>query len=81
MQPALTSTATFSASISASPFPILKQLTLYIEVEGIAELHAKLQQHGVKITMPMKDQFYGMREFAFEAPEGWVVTFAERIEK
>lgn len=59
--------------------PIGGSLTLYIEVEGIAQLHQKLQQHGVKITMPMKDQFYGTREFACEAPEGWIITFAERI--
>jgi uncharacterized glyoxalase superfamily protein PhnB len=31
--------------------------------------------------MPLKDQFYGMREFAFEDPEGWVLTIAERIKK
>jgi uncharacterized glyoxalase superfamily protein PhnB len=30
--------------------------------------------------MPMKEQFYGMREFAFEDPEGWVITIAEKIE-
>ena len=29
--------------------------------------------------MPVKDQFYGMREFAFEDPEGWIITIAERI--
>jgi hypothetical protein len=29
--------------------------------------------------MPLKDQFYGMREFSFEAPEGWVVTIAQRM--
>ena len=59
--------------------PIGGSLTLYIEVEGIADLHTKLQEHGVKITVPMKDQFYGTCEFAFEAPEGWIVTFAEKI--
>jgi uncharacterized glyoxalase superfamily protein PhnB len=59
--------------------PIGGSLTLFIEVEGIAELYQKLQQHGVRITMPMKDQFYGMREFACEAPEGWIITFAEKI--
>ena len=56
-------------------------LTLFIEVEGIEDLFKKVQQHGAKITMPMKDQFYGMREFAFEDPEGWIVTLAERIKK
>ena len=29
--------------------------------------------------MPLKQQFYGMREFAFEDPEGWIITIAERI--
>ncbi len=61
--------------------PIGGSLTLYIEAEGIDDLFRRVQQHGVKITMPMKDQFYGMREFAFEDPEGWIITFAQRIEK
>ena len=61
--------------------PIGGSLTLFIEVEGIDDLLRRVQQHGAKITMPMKDQFYGMREFAFEDPEGWVITFAQRIEK
>jgi uncharacterized glyoxalase superfamily protein PhnB len=61
--------------------PIGGSLTLFIEVEGIAELFKKVQQHGARITQPMKDQFYGMREFAFEDPEGWIITLAERIKK
>jgi uncharacterized glyoxalase superfamily protein PhnB len=61
--------------------PIGGSLTLFIEVEGIDDLFRRVQQHGAKITMPIKDQFYGMREFAFEDPEGWVITFAQRIEK
>jgi uncharacterized glyoxalase superfamily protein PhnB len=61
--------------------PIGGSLTLFIEVEGIAEVLAAVQKNGAKITMPLKDQFYGMREFAFEAPEGWIVTIAERIKQ
>ena len=59
--------------------PIGGSLTLFIEVEEFEDLFQRVQQHGAKITMPMKDQFYGMREFAFEDPEGWVVTIAERM--
>jgi uncharacterized glyoxalase superfamily protein PhnB len=59
--------------------PIGGSLTLFIEVEGIEEILAAVNKSGAKITMPLKDQFYGMREFAFEDPEGWVVTIAERI--
>ncbi len=61
--------------------PIGGSLTLFIEVEGIEEILAAVQKRGAKITMPLKDQFYGMREFAFEDPEGWVVTIAEKIKK
>jgi uncharacterized glyoxalase superfamily protein PhnB len=58
--------------------PIGGSLTLFIEVEGIEEVLAAVTNAGAKITMPLKEQFYGMREFAFEDPEGWVVTLAER---
>jgi uncharacterized glyoxalase superfamily protein PhnB len=59
--------------------PIGGSLTLFMEVEGIAEVLAAVQKSGAKITMPLKQQFYGMREFAFEDPEGWVITIAEKV--
>jgi uncharacterized glyoxalase superfamily protein PhnB len=59
--------------------PIGGSLTLFIEVQGIEEVLAAVRKSGAKITMPLKDQFYGMREFAFEDPEGWILTIAERI--
>lgn len=58
--------------------PIGGSLTLFLEVEGIEDALAAVQKSGAKITMPLKEQFYGMREFAFEDPEGWEVTIAER---
>ena len=54
-------------------------LTLFMEVEGIEEVLAAVQKSGAKVVMPLKQQFYGMREFAFEDPEGWIVTIAERV--
>jgi len=59
--------------------PVGGALTLYIEVQGIEGLFKNVQKHGVRITMPMKEQFYGMREFGMEDPEGWEITFAERM--
>jgi uncharacterized glyoxalase superfamily protein PhnB len=53
-------------------------LTLFIEVEGIEEVLAAVQKSKAKVVMPLKTQFYGMREFAFEDPEGWIVTIAEK---
>jgi len=37
-----------------------------------------VEKAGAKIVMPLKTQFYGMREFAFQDPQGWIVTMAER---
>jgi uncharacterized glyoxalase superfamily protein PhnB len=59
--------------------PIGGALTLFIEVEGIEEVQAAVQKSAAKIIMPLKQQFYGMREFAFEDPEGWIVTIAEKV--
>ncbi|MCU1382505.1 MAG: hypothetical protein JWL71_1202 [Acidobacteria bacterium] len=51
--------------------------TLFIEVEGIDALHDHLNG-AVTIVMPIETKFYGMREFAIEDPDGYVITFAER---
>jgi len=58
--------------------PIGATATLYIEVEGVDALHDRLRP-AVKIVMPMVAQFYGTREFAIEDPDGYVITFAERV--
>ena len=54
--------------------PIGATGTLYIEVEGVDALHDRLKST-VKIVMPIATQFYGMREFAIEDPDGYVLTF------
>jgi lactoylglutathione lyase len=58
--------------------PIGATGTLFIEVEGIDALHDRLRP-SVKVVMPIVNQFYGMREFAIEDPDGYVITFAERV--
>ena len=58
--------------------PIGATGTLYIEVEGVDALHDRLKT-SVRIVMPILTQFYGVREFAFEDPDGYVITFAERV--
>jgi len=62
--------------------PIGGSLTQFLEVdEGIEQLMESVKKAGAKIVMPLKEQFYGMREFAFEDPEGWIITIAEKIPK
>jgi uncharacterized glyoxalase superfamily protein PhnB len=58
--------------------PIGATGTLFIEVDGIDALHDRIKPI-VKIVMPIVTQFYGMREFAIEDPDGYVITFAERM--
>ncbi|MGH9140860.1 MAG: bleomycin resistance protein [Vicinamibacterales bacterium] len=59
--------------------PIGATGTLFIEVEGIDALHDRLKPQ-VKIVMPIVTQFYGMREFAIEDPDGYIITLAERVD-
>ena len=56
--------------------PIGATGTLFIEVEGVDALHDRLKS-SLKIVMPIVTQFYGMREFAIEDPDGYILTFAE----
>lgn len=52
--------------------------TLFIDVQGVDALHDRLKP-SVKIVMPIDTKFYGMREFAIVDPDGYVITFAERV--
>ena len=52
--------------------------TMFIEVEGIDALYDRLQPC-VPIVMPIVTQWYGMREFAFCDPDGYVITLAQRV--
>ena len=52
-------------------------LTLFIEVSRIEEIYEELKTR-VKVTMPLEKKWYGLTEFAFEDPDGYVITFAER---
>jgi uncharacterized glyoxalase superfamily protein PhnB len=58
--------------------------TLFIVLEaenvagGIDALHASVSR-GARVIMELKNQFYGMREFGIEDPDGYVIFFAQRI--
>jgi len=58
--------------------------TMFIEMdesgEKIDAVHDRIKSR-VKVTMPLVTQFYGMREFAIEDPDGYVITFAQRSNK
>ena len=65
--------------------PIGATATMFVEIEDGADaaraidaLHERVKARA-KIAMPLEDKFYGMREFAIEDPDGYVITFAQRV--
>jgi len=58
--------------------PIGLSGTMYIETTGVDAWHERLKSKA-PIVMPLVTQFYGVREFAFADPDGYVITFAERV--
>jgi len=57
---------------------------LFIDVEapdrasGVDGLFASVGGRA-PLVMPLTDQFYGMREFTIEDPDGYAITFAQRL--
>ena len=57
--------------------------SMFIEIEGsgaVDALHDRVKAKA-RVAMPLTTQWYGMREFAIEDPDGFVITFAQRIEQ
>ena len=54
-------------------------LTLYMEVDNLQAVLERVQKAGAKISMPVTDQFYGMKEFAFEDGDGYTITIAQKM--
>ena len=52
--------------------------TMFIEMDGVDAYHDHIKDR-VRIVMPIATQWYGMREFAIEDPDGYVITFAQRV--
>ena len=55
-------------------------LTLYLEVDSLPEVLDRVQKARARISMPVTDQFYGMKEFAFEDPDGYTITIAQKMQ-
>ena len=58
--------------------PIGATGTMFIELEGVDALHDRLKSR-VAIAMPLITQWYGLKEFAIADPDGYLITFAERM--
>jgi catechol 2,3-dioxygenase-like lactoylglutathione lyase family enzyme len=51
---------------------------LFFAITGVDAYHAAVASRA-NVVMPLKTQFYGMREFAITDPDGHLITFAERV--
>ena len=52
-------------------------LTLFIHVDDVRAAHEALKDR-VTIVMPLETKWYGVTEFAFTDPDGYVITFAQQ---
>src|SRR5208282_2175509 len=54
-------------------------LTLYMEVDSLQAVLDRVQKAGARISTPVTEQFYGMREFALEDVDGYTITIAQKM--
>jgi catechol 2,3-dioxygenase-like lactoylglutathione lyase family enzyme len=54
-------------------------LTLFVEVTEIEDEYARLAPL-VTVVMPFEKKWYGMTEFAFLDPDGYIITYAQRTQ-
>ncbi|HYB94445.1 MAG TPA: VOC family protein [Vicinamibacterales bacterium] len=52
--------------------------TMFFIISDVDGYHADVAPKAT-VVMPLKTQFYGMREFAVTDPDGHLITFAERV--
>jgi len=57
--------------------PIGGTFTMFVEVQDSAAIHESLKSR-VTIVMPLEKKWYGITEFAFADPDGYLITYAER---
>jgi catechol 2,3-dioxygenase-like lactoylglutathione lyase family enzyme len=67
--------------LAARPIGGTNTLFMVIEADsvefGVDALYAQIAGNA-PVVMPLKTQFYGMREFGIEDPDGYVILFAQR---
>ena len=55
-----------------------EHLDAFLQVSGIAELHAELSGRGAPIARPIEKTPWGTRDFYVEDPDGYILCFSER---
>jgi catechol 2,3-dioxygenase-like lactoylglutathione lyase family enzyme len=70
-----------NAQLAARPIGGLNTVFVVLEADttaaGVDALRAAIGTRA-RVFMELKDQFYGMREFGIEDPDGYAIFFAQR---
>ena len=77
-------TRAHDAELGARPIAGAASLFIVIEADAIANgVDAMFAAIGgrARVRMPLTDQFYGMREFSIEDPDGYLIIFAQALKK
>ena len=56
--------------------PLGGTLTLFINVDDVRGSYAQLENR-VQVVLPLETKWYGLTEFAFLDPDGYIITFAQ----
>jgi catechol 2,3-dioxygenase-like lactoylglutathione lyase family enzyme len=64
---------------AAASMPPGGTAAMFFIVSDVDAYHAQVAPNA-NVILPLKTQFYGMREFAVTDPDGHIITFAERVE-
>ena len=62
----------------AAKLPQGGSVAMFFVITGVDAYHAAVSPRAT-VIMPLKTQFYGMREFAITDPDGHIITFGERV--
>ena len=63
---------------AAASMPPGGTAAMFFIVSDVDGYHAQVAPKA-NVILPIKTQFYGMREFAVTDPDGHIITFAERV--
>ena len=64
---------------AAAAMPPGGTAAMFFIVTDVDAYHAQVAPKA-NVILPLKTQFYGLREFAVTDPDGHIITFAERVE-
>ena len=60
--------------------PLGGTLTLFIDLQDIHRVYEELRDK-VDVVMPLEHKWYGVTEFAFADPDGYLITYAEQDQR